>query len=322
MLPANPVAPPVFHFSTDAFPKQNRLSSWREVVCRTIVSLDIETPKADDFHSHATVCQLPGLGLVFVDTVAMHMTHSRELIRDDDLSFVAAPTCSWAGSQAGREPVCKPGEGMLMNNAEVGSITLASDARFTSFRVPVAAIAPMVFDVHAAVARPIEADNPALKLLVSYLESARDAQALVTPELQRLAVTHIYDILAMALGATRDAGEIAKGRGMRAARLHAVKSFVLRNFNRQDMSVANVAVHLGVTPRYVHMLFENETESFSEFLLGLRLTHARQALADQRLAGHSISVIAFDAGFSDLSSFNRAFRRRFGMTPSEARHPG
>jgi AraC-like DNA-binding protein len=47
----------------------------------------------------------------------------------------------------------------------------------------------------------------------------------------------------------------------------------------------------------------------------------RQSLRpDQRLAGHSIRTIAFDSGFSDLSSFNRAFRRRFGMTPSEARH--
>jgi AraC-like DNA-binding protein len=319
MFPATPAAPPVFHFSTDAFPKQNRLSSWREVVCRTIVNLDIATPRAEDFHSHATVCQLPGLGLVFVDTVAMHMNHSRELIRDDDLSFMAAPTCQWAGSQAGREPVCKPGEGMLMNNAEVGSITLGADARFSSFRVPLAAIEPLVFDVHAAVARPIPADNPALKLLVGYLESARDAQALVTSELQRLAVIHVYDILALALGATRDAGEIAKGRGMRAARLHAAKSFVSRNFNRQDLSVTSVANHLGVTPRYVHMLFENEKESFSEFLLGQRLAHVRQALVDQRLAGYSISVIAFDSGFSDLSSFNRAFRRRFGMTPSEAR---
>jgi AraC-like DNA-binding protein len=322
MLPDSPAAPPVFHFSTDAFPKQSRLSSWREVVCRTIVSLDIETSRADDFHSHATVCQLPGLGLVFVDTVAMHMTHSRELIRDDDLSFMAAPTCPWAASQLGRDSVCKPGEGMLMSNAEVGSISLASDARFTSFRVPVAAIEPLVFDVHAAVARPITADNPALKLLVSYLEGARDTRALVTPELQRLAVTHVHDILAMALGATRDAGEIARGRGMRAARLHAVKTFVSRNFNRQDLSVASVAMHLSVTPRYIHMLFENEAESFSSFLLAQRLTQVHQALTDQRFAGHSISTIAFDSGFSDLSSFNRAFRRRFGMTPSEVRHPG
>jgi AraC-like DNA-binding protein len=30
-----------------------------------------------------------------------------------------------------------------------------------------------------------------------------------------------------------------------------------------------------------------------------------------------VSAIAFDAGFNDLSHFNRAFRQRFGVTPSE-----
>jgi AraC-like DNA-binding protein len=36
-------------------------------------------------------------------------------------------------------------------------------------------------------------------------------------------------------------------------------------------------------------------------------------------AGRSITAVAFEAGFNDLSYFNRTFRRRFGLTPSEAR---
>jgi AraC-like DNA-binding protein len=32
-----------------------------------------------------------------------------------------------------------------------------------------------------------------------------------------------------------------------------------------------------------------------------------------------ISAIAYDAGFGDVSCFNRTFRRRYGMTPSEVR---
>jgi AraC-like DNA-binding protein len=32
-----------------------------------------------------------------------------------------------------------------------------------------------------------------------------------------------------------------------------------------------------------------------------------------------ISAIAYDAGFGDVSYFNRTFRRRYGMTPSEVR---
>jgi AraC-like DNA-binding protein len=42
-------------------------------------------------------------------------------------------------------------------------------------------------------------------------------------------------------------------------------------------------------------------------------------LCDPRLAARSISSVAFEVGFGDLSYFNRAFRRRYGATPSEVR---
>jgi AraC-like DNA-binding protein len=42
-------------------------------------------------------------------------------------------------------------------------------------------------------------------------------------------------------------------------------------------------------------------------------------LADPRYAGLTISGIAFAVGFGDLSTFNREFRRRFGLTPSDVR---
>jgi AraC-like DNA-binding protein len=42
-------------------------------------------------------------------------------------------------------------------------------------------------------------------------------------------------------------------------------------------------------------------------------------LTDPRLAARSITSIAFDAGFGDLSYFNRCFRRRYGATPSDVR---
>jgi AraC-like DNA-binding protein len=42
-------------------------------------------------------------------------------------------------------------------------------------------------------------------------------------------------------------------------------------------------------------------------------------LSDPRYTASTISTIAFDAGFADLSYFNRAFRRRYGLTPSDIR---
>jgi hypothetical protein len=51
-----------------------------------------------------------------------------------------------------------------------------------------------------------------------------DDEALATPELRRLVVTQIYDLVALAIGATRGAAAIAEGRGVRAARLRAIKA--------------------------------------------------------------------------------------------------
>jgi AraC-like DNA-binding protein len=42
-------------------------------------------------------------------------------------------------------------------------------------------------------------------------------------------------------------------------------------------------------------------------------------LRDPRATRLKISEIALEAGFPDLSHFNRSFRRRFGNTPSAVR---
>jgi AraC-like DNA-binding protein len=171
--------------------------------------------------------------------------------------------------------------------------------------------------VGATIARPIPADNPAFRLLLGYLATANDVQELITPELQRLAVAHVYDLLALALGATRDAAATAKDRGVRAARLVAAKEFVRQHLHWPGLRAEAVAVHLGVTPRYVHMLFETEGLSFLEYVFAERIARAHEVLHTD--SDRTISTIAFAVGFSDLSHFNRTFRRRFGRTPTEVR---
>ncbi|MEP6567346.1 MAG: helix-turn-helix domain-containing protein [Mesorhizobium sp.] len=59
--------------------------------------------------------------------------------------------------------------------------------------------------------------------------------------------------------------------------------------------------------------------SFAERILELRLQRAHRMLSDRRKDGMRISEIALLSGFSDVSYFNRCFRRRFGSTPSGAR---
>ena len=75
-----------------------------------------------------------------------------------------------------------------------------------------------------------------------------------------------------------------------------------------------------MTVRYLHKLFQSEGITYSEFVLGQRLARAYAILRNPLQSHRGISTIAFELGFNDLSYFNRAFRRRYGATPSDVRN--
>jgi AraC-like DNA-binding protein len=67
------------------------------------------------------------------------------------------------------------------------------------------------------------------------------------------------------------------------------------------------------------MLFEDTGRSLSEHLMERRLQTAAAMLRDPAMQHLRIADIAALAGFTDLSHFNRSFRRRYGDTPSGLR---
>jgi AraC-like DNA-binding protein len=223
--------------------------------------------------------------------------------------------------QGDREATLRDGDGLVLSRGRCGfAIGRPTSARFLGLVVPRAALAPLVTGLGGDAVRFVPRGTGALRLLASYLDAVtRDEAALATPELRRVVVTHVHDLAALVVGATRDAAAAAEGRGVRAAWLRAIKAGVAANLQDPGLSVAAVAARQRVTPRYVHKLFEGEGVTFAEFVLLQRLARARRMLADRRFAGRAISSVAYDVGFGDLSYFNRAFRHLYDATPSEVR---
>jgi transcriptional regulator GlxA family with amidase domain len=165
--------------------------------------------------------------------------------------------------------------------------------------------------------RVVAQDSEALRLLTRYVDLLDQNSQLANGALRRLVVTHVHDLMALTLEASRNAAEVAGGR--RAARLHAIKSDIMDLLCEPELSLRQIAARHRVTPRCVQALFEQEGATFSSFVLELRLAHVHRMLRDPMQAAKSISSIVYETGFGDLSHFNRAFRRRFGATPSDVR---
>ena len=181
-------------------------------------------------------------------------------------------------------------------------------------------LSPVVVDVDDAIMHPIPPNTAALKLLTSYSNTLLDDdQAVEAPALRHHVATHVHDLVALTLGAAREAADVANSRGVGAARLRAAKTYIIENINRRDISIGSVASHLGVTPRYLQRLFEIDGTTFSAFLLGRRLARAYRMLSEPQSVQRQVSAIAYDVGFGDLSYFNRCFRRLYGATPMDIR---
>ena len=309
----------IIRFSTTDYPPHQRLDACREIYGRTLSRRDIEPLSTEQFHTEATIRRMPGLGLVRARRSAAIYRLRREFIDNDDVVITVGLTSSYEAHQLGRLLNLSRGEAIVLTASEPAFLKVPTYGAYVNVRAPLRAISPLVAGLDTAYGRPIPADNAALQLLTQYIGILEDTEALIAPDLRRQVVTHIHDLMALAIGATRDAAEIARGRGVHAARLRMIKEDIAAQLDRADLSVATIAARHRIKPRWIQRLFEREDMTFTEYVLAQRLARAHRLLADPRYAGQKISTIAFNVGFGDLSYFNRAFRRRYGAAPSELR---
>jgi AraC-like DNA-binding protein len=308
-----------YHFTTEDLPERDRIPIWREEFGRKLGRWELE-PLSYPVYADFTLRAMPDLKLMTIRHSAVRVTRTAELVADGDDDFILVISMNASSAcHLGREVEIKEGDAFLSSNADTGIFVVPSpSSECILLGLSRQRLRPLLGDFDSVVARPVRANAPALALLKGYVDIFSEQTAL-EPELDHVIATHVYDLAAAALGATSGAAETAKRRGLRAARLRAAKTCVLHNLNRSELSAAMVAAELGVTPRYIHMLFETENESFTEFMLSRRLAHAHRMLNDPRFDALTISAIALDAGFADLSHFNHRFRRRFGATPTDVR---
>jgi AraC-like DNA-binding protein len=325
---SGPVSPPepnglaTVSFSTEEIPEADRAARWRDHHARIALNVEVEPAPDRPFKACEVSRILPVLHLLSVTLSPARIKRTRVTDGNDEFSLVINRTGQVTVSARGREVLLAPGDGVLVSSDDVMMYDRASYGESLSLRVPRSVLSSIVVGIDDAVMRPISRQSETLKLLTCYAATLIDGNALAEPSLRGVAINHVHDLIALTLGATRETVETTDAGGLRAARLRAAKVYILENSFRQELSVGVVAVHLGVTPRYLQRLLEADGTTFSAFLLDQRLARAYRMLCDPQFLDRPVGVIAYDVGFGDLSYFNRCFRRQYGATPTEIREIG
>lgn len=90
-----------------------------------------------------------------------------------------------------------------------------------------------------------------------------------------------------------------------------------------QLSVRSLAARVPVPEHVLRRLIHERLghRNFAAYVNDFRLREVERRLLDPQWARRPILTLALEAGFGSIGPFNRAFRERFGMTPTEFRKP-
>jgi len=110
----------------------------------------------------------------------------------------------------------------------------------------------------------------------------------------------------------------ARAEAYLARLLHTIETEKL--FTNSDLKLQDLAQKLDIPTHHLsQILNEKLGQNFFDFLNQYRVEEAKKCLTDPEKQPYTILSIALEVGFNNKASFNTAFKKHTGMTPSHFR---
>lgn len=290
---------------------------WREGICRSFCRLDVAPTDEDFIDCRTEIATLHAVTMASPKGTSARFARTRDLLNDgcDDFVLISVSRGAVRVTQQGRIVDLLAGQMCLTEMNVVGSADLSEAGDFTTTRFPRDMLLQVAPAAETQLARPLGQDGALRSVFNRYFAMCNEFSAGLDPDGQKIAARHLVDLAGLLAGASADQAEVLRMRGLSAARLEALKAYILNSLGKSVVTIESVARANGLSERQAQRLFAQAGQTFSEYVLEQRLELARRTLLAERW--RKISDVAYSAGFSDLSYFNRSFRRRFGLTPSD-----
>lgn len=128
------------------------------------------------------------------------------------------------------------------------------------------------------------------------------------------------DLLSAMLAQAARTGPLLPPETQQAALRTRVNAFIQQHLGDPGLTPASIAAAHQISVRYLHRLYQDQETTIADGIRRSRLQRIHRDLADPRLHARSISSIAARWGFPEPTSFSRAFKTLYGITPRDHRH--
>lgn len=304
------------HFATNALPKAQRLDAWRGWY-DTMFDVAPRPASNDDFIATNSTWTAQGLTLSQVASPANTVHRTRSVIRRNSVdhwvitvskhSVSDVATCGVSFQVEPRTPfILSFGEELSISRRDQDDrvqLILARD----SFQ----SVAPIV---DAAIG--VALNTSAARMLADYIFLLEHNVPTLEPDAADRLSGAVQTMLMACLAPTSHGLAAARDQ-IKLTLMERVRQAVRKNLRSPSLGPAKLCREAATSRSQLYRLLEEEG-GVARYIQRRRLRESFSILCD---AGNSLPIgkIAETLCFSDASSFSRAFRREFGMSPGDVR---
>ncbi len=311
-------ANPIERFSTQSASTSGRLAYWNDVASQTFNNLRVDATDPDEFHAEMLRVQVGDLLMMGAASAPACVSRINDPSRtargrrEFDLHFQL--TGRSINTQGGREAVLEAGDFTLCDASQPYSVRFSEANHMVCVKAPVEPLAARLGDLEDLVCQPMSGRQGGAAMLSVFMRTlwAQIEQGELEDRDETVSDV-IFDLITLAYRPmTGHHGDAS----LRALRRREARAFIQERLCDPDLDVAAVAEAVGVSPRYLQILFAQDGVTPSAYILDRRLELAAERLRAGVERG-GVTRVALGVGFNDLTHFGRAFRKRFGVTPSD-----
>lgn len=222
-------------------------------------------------------------------------------------------------TQGGRAGIVDPDGYLLLSQKSFYQLSSEPGHKLLLLRLPAADVRGRLASVDDYVSRRFAPNEPMSRLLVDLLRGVTDIFKEGTPPNPEALATEIVSFVVLTLGA-EDRGAVIDVRNGRYHLRRRIFDFIDDNLGDQDLSPKKIAASSHISLSYLYSLFNDDATTVGQFIQSKRLQRAYEILVTDVRGHRTVSEIAYEVGFKNVSHFSRSFSRHFSIAPRDVRH--
>lgn len=309
---------PATRFTTEHIEPHKRFDAWRNSIG---VFLDVRLPStgASAFEAKAEGYLLDDVFLSRCRASAQKFDRPEVKIARDSIDhyMIQLVLGGRIDMDHGEQHLVAPTGGLIAFDLSDVMDTFNSDFDVLSIIVPRRRLAPLLANPDGQQGAQVDPETGSGKLLANFLVTLFSVAPTLSQAEASLAARSLLDLVALAFNGvalrTGDLPELAQ-----QAELMRVQNFIKERLPLPQLEPTFVAEGVGMSRAQLYRLFA-PIGGVAEYIREQRLRRCLADLLSARNTHRQIADIAYSWGFHDPVYFAKAFKSRFGRTPSEAR---